>query len=147
MNMGSSFGNSIIGGSKRSSFTSDADRMEGSFRFIEIPFSPLHNKAHSDVEDDLFISPRDYGSRQAYLRSYTFTRADAQAAAEPAPYKVKKSLLRLKAAAWAVVACQYRLPLRARVFKETLVMRTSQYLSNGVHYLRPSRMQCVMAGA
>jgi hypothetical protein len=55
----------------------------------------------------------------------------------------------LKVAAWAVVACKYRLPLRARIMKEKMIIKTSQYLSSGVNYLRPSCMQmpkCLMAG-
>lgn len=125
---------------------SDVDKVEG-FRLIDIPFSPFRNE-YSGTEDfdDFTISPRDYGSRQEYLRSYTFTRPSTT---EPkTPEKVKKSLLRLKAAAWAVVACNYRLPLRARIFKEKMVIRTSHYLSNGVQYLRPSCVQmpkCLMA--
>ena len=121
----------------------------GGFRLIEIPFSPMLNTwSDADDMDELFISPRDYGSRQAYLRSYTFTRAEANETS--APEKVKKSLLRLKAAAWTVVACQYRLPLRARILKEKMVIKSSQYLYDGVQYLRPSCMQmpkCLMAGA
>ncbi|KAG0578819.1 hypothetical protein KC19_4G051500 [Ceratodon purpureus] len=139
-----SYGNSA---GKRSALATEGDRMEG-FRMIEMPFSPLLNTwSDTDDMDELFISPRDYGSRQAYLRSYTFTRAEPNA---KAPEKVKKSLLRLKAAAWAVVACKYRLPLRARILKERMIIKSSQYLSNGVQYLRPSCVQmpkCLMAGA
>lgn len=125
--------------------TSDADRAEG---INLIPFSPL-GKHYSDTDDfdELYIAPRDYGRRQAYLRTYTFTRASPKT--PMAPEKVKKSLTRLKAAAWAVVACKYRLPLRVRVIKEKMLIKSSQYLTNGVHYLRPSCMQmpkCVMAG-
>lgn len=124
--------------------TSDADRVEG---INLIPFSPL-GKHYSDTDDfdEYYIAPRDYGRRQAYLRTYTFTRASPKV--PMAPEKVKKSLTRLKAAAWAVVACKYRLPLRARIVKEKMMIKTSQYLSNGVHYLRPSCMQmpkCLMA--
>ena len=119
--------------------TSDADRAEG-LRLIEIPFSPL-GKHYSDSDDfdELYIAPRDYRRRQAYLRTYTFTRASP--IPPNAPEKVKKSLTRLKAAAWAVVACKYRLPLRVQIMKENMVSKTSQYLSSGVHYLRPSCMQ------
>ncbi|KAG0589914.1 hypothetical protein M758_1G054400 [Ceratodon purpureus] len=129
--------------------TSDADRAEG-VRLIEIPFSPL-GKPCSDTDDldELYIAPRDYRRRQAYLRTYTFTRASPKPP-KPAPEKVKKSLTRLKAAAWAVVAVKYRLPRRARIMKENMAIKTSQYLSNGVRYLRPSCMQmpkCLIAGA
>jgi len=131
---------------RRSSFSCDGDRIEG-FRLIEIPFSPLLNTwSDTDDMDELFVSPRDYGSRQAYLRSYTFTRAEPNA---KAPEQVKKSLLRLKAAAWAVVATS-RLPLRARILKEKMIIKSSQYLNNAVHYLRPSCVQmpkCLMASA
>jgi hypothetical protein len=140
----SPFGNISNAISRR---TSDADRAEG-VRLIEIPFSPL-GKHYSDSDDfdEFYIAPRDYWRRQAYLRTYTFTRASPKP--PKAPEKVKKSLTRLKAAAWAVVACKYRLPLRARIMKENMVIKTSQYLSNGVHYLRPSCMQmpkCLIAG-
>ncbi|XP_024374255.1 uncharacterized protein [Physcomitrium patens] len=140
----SPFGNFSSAITRRTS--ADVDKIEG-LRLIELPYSPLIRNDHSDTDDfdDLFISPRDYGSRQAYLRSYTFTRAEPKA-----PEKIKKSLLRLKAAAWAAVACKYRLPLRARLLKERMLIKTSEYLSNGVHYLRPSCVQmpkCLMAGA
>lgn len=143
-----------VGGSQRSSFT---EGMEG-FRLLEIPFSPLpgHNTTASNAQDarydDLFISPRDYGSRQAYLRSYTFTRASADqeqeeqaAAAAPEARKISPSLLRLKAAAWAVMACTNRLPRGARVFKEKMAIKTSHCLGTSVRYLRMP--QCLMAGA
>lgn len=119
--------------------TYDTDRDVG-VRFIEIPFSPLR-KQYSDTDDfdELYIAPRDYRRRQAYLRTYTFTRASPKP--PRAPEKVKKSLTRLKAAAWAVAACKYRLPLRARIMKENVVIKSSHYISTGVRYLRPSCMQ------
>jgi hypothetical protein len=125
--------------------TLDVDRAEG---INLIPSSPL-GKHYSDTEDfdELYIAPRDYGRRQAYLRTYTFTRASPKGLMPPE--KVKKSLTRLKVSAWAVVACKYRLPLRARIMKEKMIIKTSQYLSSGVNYLRPSCMQmpkCLMAG-
>lgn len=148
-----------FGGSKRGSSRSFTEAMEG-FRFIEIPLSPLlHNTPEEDMYDDLFISPRDIGSRQAFLRSYTFTRADhpplehEDAAAEAnkrTSEQRKTSLLRLKAAAWAVVACnvKYRLPLRARVLKDKMLIKTSQYLTHSVSSLRsPTMPRCLMAGA
>jgi hypothetical protein len=129
---------------RRASFAGDGER----FRLIEVPFSPLVNRwSGEDDMDELFIAPRDYGSRQAYVRSYTFTRAEPDAKAAE---KVKQSLRRLRAAAWAVVACKYRLPLRARILKERMIIRSSQYLTTGVHYLRPSCVpmpKCLMAGA
>jgi hypothetical protein len=128
---------------------SEVDKNE-SFKLIEIPFSPLRKNEEDWVEEHDYVHgfqfancARDYGSRQAYLRSYTFSRESNQA-----PEGMKKSLLRLKAAAWAVVACNYKLPLRARLLKEKIAIRTSQYLNNGMQFLRPSCMQmpkCLMA--
>lgn len=150
-----------FGSSKRGSSRSFTEAMEG-FRFVEIPLSPLlHNTPEEDIYDDQFISPRDIGSRQAFLRSYTFTRADhppleheeAAAAGEAkrsTSGQRNTSLLRLKAAAWAVVACnvKYRLPLRARVLKDKMVIKTSQYLTHSVSSLRsPTMPRCLMAGA
>jgi hypothetical protein len=147
---------SYMSSSKRRSSDHAVDyrnRVEG-FRLIEIPFSPLRACNEQDLIWDIHenpaateyqqqqdfefctIAPRDYESRQEYLRSYTFSKER-----KLAPEKIKKSLLRLKAAAWAVVACNYRLPLRARMLKETIAIRTSQYLRSGVHFLRPSCME------
>ncbi|XP_024370079.1 uncharacterized protein [Physcomitrium patens] len=137
---------------KRSSFgnvsrrTSDADRTDG-FRLIEIPFSPLAKCYFSD--DEFYIAPRDYGSRQAYLRSYAFTRADSPKASKASPEKMKKPLSRFKAAAWAVVACKHPpFSLRVKVIKEKMMVEISRCFSNGVHCLRPSCLRmphCVMA--
>jgi hypothetical protein len=130
---------------------SDVDKSE-SFRLIEVRFSPLCNEDwdlesleyESYEEFAVIAGPRDYGSRQEYLRSYKFSRPDRSAPAE----KMKDSLLRLKAAVWAIVACNYQLPLGARMFKEKIAIRTSQFLSDGAQFLRPSCMQmpkCLIA--
>jgi hypothetical protein len=77
------------------------------FKVIEIPFSPFQNDfgAGDDEDFNFAVSSRGdpRGSRQEFLRSYTFSRATKQTVYE----KMKSNLLRLRATAWAVVACNY----------------------------------------
>lgn len=118
------------------------------FKVIEIPFSPFQNDyGVGDDEDFNFavstrVSSRGgghgdpLGSRQEFLRSYTFSRATKQTVYE----KMKSNLLRLRAAAWAVVACNYprlRNPTRTikRVGKSSLTtFRPSHLLCGSSHH-------------
>lgn len=108
---------------------SDADTGDGHFfKLIEIPFSPFQNE-FGDDDDDEFDNPAarrsyngNYGSRQEYLRSYTFSRKQTM------QERVKSRLGRLKAAAWAVVACNCNLiPRRIRRMKEKLALKSLRH--------------------
>eukprot|EP00249_Psilotum_nudum_P000505 c12290_g1_i1 orf=161-568(+) len=75
-------------------------RRNGSIGLSDISFSPQRTL---DPKDDSFTGlglDRKTG-RSAYLRSYQFSRE------ESVQDKIKSSLTKLKAAVWAVIACNY----------------------------------------
>lgn len=74
-------------------------------------------------------------SRQEFLRSYTFSRK------QPVHEKVKSGLLRMRAAAWTVVACNFRLSPRARRIRDKLAFRPSRLVCCGAHRQRRSSIR------
>lgn len=104
-------------------------------KLIEIPFSPFQNDyGEGDDEDfDFAVVHRNYSTRQEYLRSFTFCKKQTM------PEKMKKSLRRLTAAAWAVIACNHGPSYQAKRLKEKMTFKASR-LFNGSRCVRlPSR--------
>lgn len=115
------------------------------FKLIEFPVSPFQSDlgdgdGDGEDEDDEDDEDLDYAgagagarrrscnygsSRQEYLRSYTFSRHAAKPTLQE---RVKSRLGRLKAAAWAAVACNpYNLPRRVRRIKDKLALRSARH--------------------
>lgn len=106
------------------------------FKLIEIPFSPFQNDFGDDDGDDFefefagsAVGRRrscNYGSsRQEYLRSYTFSRTVAKQTLQE---RMKNRFGRLKAAAWAALACNpHNLPRRVCRIKDKLTLKSAHH--------------------
>lgn len=98
--------------------------------------SLLDSSFNEEESMDFFIAPgwERYKNRQFYLHSYTFTREKTLGE------RMKASLSKFKAAAWAVMACNYRRVVPKKI--KGLLSSTTRCLRSGVQ-LKMSLPQCL----
>lgn len=89
----------------------------------DVPSSPLRYE-FSEKDFDSTQQLEGYSRRQRYLRSYTFSRKKSPS------QKVQDSLRKLKNAAWAVVACNYK-PAVAKRITDQLHQQSSKIFASG----------------
>lgn len=110
----------------QSSYAINLEDYNGNSEHQRLIGSPYVGSYYWENGDFHFYGPgyEDYMKRQLYLRSYKFTRERTLSD------RLMSSLSKFKAAAWAVVACNYR-PVLVRRIKET-VNSTKRCLSSRV---------------
>lgn len=118
----------------------DEEHREESDKLVERDFTPFYSDSYYDdnpygaEEEYYYHRPRTadnyYGIRQAYLRSYTFTRE------EPAKPK-KDAVKRFKAIVWAVLCLNFKIS-KAKMLRAKLGSRSSRFIHGSSRFIHDS---------